>query len=729
MALIEIQFREDVFFEILRAQVVRLDVPPELFPELETHVDLTHPVDPIKRAQRIERIEVGQAGFYDPADDMLPPNDGQLLFKISFVLHHTNFIAAHSAGSLQPPATRTIPCVIWIKLSGQPPAAGQTEATIAWSLVRLDVSGQQRPALPGVGDTFPLKLGIDSQNAAWAAGAGVVALRFGTRPSDVLLGPVVNRLGGADWGQFVEGQVFADEVASVLNGAVQDAAKDSSDPVLEIDSLAVGLWSPSPPAAFAAVDITAVDAILGILDVPVRITASTIISTDITLHQIVLRTTVMWFAHDVVTTASGGAIQVVQDKVSEAVLKKLKPPHGQEEVERDEQRVVYKSVRDIVQPKTPLFAADVQQASFDGSGLNATGPVTVYPPPVAFFTLEDQRWDSGSDCQNYSWHTKFHPAAVHIFCPDRCFELKIRSNPLVDPPGFWVPSVGWTGFGPGIQIADIVFEPPFPMKPAGTSSGAYFDTNLGVRYVDLGRVPPEPNPPDEATRVAIIAGTVSECMAISNRWGMGVLNLAWNVDPPDLNLGLGAVREWTIAADGVVDVKQMDAAATGPKGVRLLTSVPVERGALFVQIVTDADEALQVRSAVRTVAAPPRVFQRWIVVWSKVPVESGTVPLALSRGELWVAKDGNVTRIEMPDSQHLGRSGGLPPRMVGASSVELPASIAARLKDGWESRRIAAPRTVSRGRIVAVRHRDEILLGVAGPLIPAMQPLTGKRAT
>jgi hypothetical protein len=50
MALIEIQFREDVFFEILRAQVVRLDVPPELFPELETHVDLTHSVDPIKRA-------------------------------------------------------------------------------------------------------------------------------------------------------------------------------------------------------------------------------------------------------------------------------------------------------------------------------------------------------------------------------------------------------------------------------------------------------------------------------------------------------------------------------------------------------------------------------------------------------------------------------------------------------------------------------------------------------
>ena len=100
MALIEIQFREDIFFTILRAQIIRLDLPTTFFPELDTPLDLVHPVNPIKKARRIERIEARQAGFFDPADEVLPPNDGELLFKISFLLHHTSFNAAHAAGSL-----------------------------------------------------------------------------------------------------------------------------------------------------------------------------------------------------------------------------------------------------------------------------------------------------------------------------------------------------------------------------------------------------------------------------------------------------------------------------------------------------------------------------------------------------------------------------------------------------------------------------------------------------
>jgi hypothetical protein len=50
MAMIEIQFQDQVFFEIRRAQLVRADLPRALFPELAPE-------------RLIERIEVGAAGF------------------------------------------------------------------------------------------------------------------------------------------------------------------------------------------------------------------------------------------------------------------------------------------------------------------------------------------------------------------------------------------------------------------------------------------------------------------------------------------------------------------------------------------------------------------------------------------------------------------------------------------------------------------------------------------
>src|SRR5207247_9169441 len=132
--------------------------------------------------------------------------------------------------------------------------------------------------------------------------------------------------------------------------------------------------------------------------------------------------------------------------------------------------------------------------------------------------------------------------------------------------------------------------------------------------------------------------------------------------------------------------------------------------------------SLEIRTAVRTLAAPPRVLQRWIVVWSKVPVEPGTVPLALSDGQLWVAHGSNLAQIEVPDSQHMAKTS-VPTRMVRVSLAEIPRSIAARVKRVQEDRQLAAPRTVGRGRIVAVLHRREIILGLAGALIPVMQPM------
>ena len=65
-------------------------------------------------------------------------------------------------------------------------------------------------------------------------GDGVVAICLATPSGGALLEPVVNRLGGNRWGQFIEGTVFADELAREMNDAVDVAAVGSSHPVIEV---------------------------------------------------------------------------------------------------------------------------------------------------------------------------------------------------------------------------------------------------------------------------------------------------------------------------------------------------------------------------------------------------------------------------------------------------------------------------------------------------------------
>jgi hypothetical protein len=716
MAIIEIQFREDKFFNILRAQMARVDIPRAFFPELGPD-------------RLIERIEPGQVSFADQADPAFAgQREGEVIFKIPFLMHHTSFTDARAAGSLMRPATQQIACVFWIKIGGAAPA------TLVWSLVGATVSGQFRPVLP-MGDSFSLgSVGLTVSDLLVVAGAGVVALRLGTRTNDALLGAGVNRLGGADWGYFIAGEVFADQLAETMNEAVSSAAQGSSDPELEVDSLGAGIWSDTIPlvpglvylpvswGAFAEVGIVALGAIPVIhADVPVRIVASTQITPNVGLQQLVLSTTINWFAHDFITQGSAGLITVVEDKVSTAMLSKLKSPPGQTVTDHGDKYIVYRSVMDLLHPKTSLFTTSVQQAGIGEDGFWATGALTVFQAPVASFTLDAPRWVSGEDCHSRSWKTEFHPPAVHIFCRDRFFGLKLRSAPVIDPPGFWIPTIGSTGVGTGIEVRDIVFRSPSPVPPpAGATSSAFLNTNLGVRWVDFGAVPAQPVPSNNPT--GLEARVISDCMAISDRWGMGVFNLAWLIDPPDSQFELAPLRDWTIVAEGIVDLDRIELVAIGPNGERRLPSISVEEGTVFAQVVTDADETLHVRSKVSMLSAPPQVLQRWIVPWSAIPVEPGITPLALLDGVLWVTDGGKLSRIELPGIVSMESAADTSMKIRRVHTADLPLRLADHLKRRGE-RVLPRPQIVGQGRIVAVLHRGDIVLGLAGPRIPVTQAI------
>jgi hypothetical protein len=257
------------------------------------------------------------------------------------------------------------------------------------------------------------------------------------------------------------------------------------------------------------------------------------------------------------------------------------------------------------------------------------------------------------------------------------------------------------------------------MRPDGATSSAFLDTNLGVRWVDLGAVPAKPAPVSNDP-VKLESQAISQCMAISDLWGMGVMNLGWIPDPPDYELGLDPLREWTIVADGIIDLERIELAVIGPNAARRLASPPVEGGTLYMQVVTDAQETLQIRSGVRLLSAPPQVLQRWIVPWMAIPVEPGIVPLALSDGILWVADGGKLARIELPGNLQMRTAHEPALKIRHVNHDDAPLRLVTRLKRALENG-MTLPRTVGQGRIVAVLHSGHIVLGVAGNRIRATE--------
>jgi hypothetical protein len=106
MAIVEFQFREQTFFDILAAQVVRTPLPSNLLSMLPP-------------GRLIERVQVGQVSF--AAEDAIRVGTGELGFEVPVTVLHTSFDDAKAAGSLQPPLTQPVPCKVWIRLAAVAP--------------------------------------------------------------------------------------------------------------------------------------------------------------------------------------------------------------------------------------------------------------------------------------------------------------------------------------------------------------------------------------------------------------------------------------------------------------------------------------------------------------------------------------------------------------------------------------------------------------------------------
>jgi hypothetical protein len=282
----------------------------------------------------------------------------------------------------------------------------------------------------------------------------------------------------------------------------------------------------------------------------------------------------------------------------------------------------------------------------------------------------------------------------------------LRAEPKVEPAGTWTSERRLSLPGASPVTLDVLFRRT--NAPLSGATWVYLYTNVGVRAVNFGAIPPKP-PVSERDLLARTFALISQCMAISDRWGMGVLNLRWLVDPPPDDYGLPPVIEWAIAIDEVTEVEAVDIVAVASDGSRReLGRVPVQDGHVVAQVVTGAGETLEISTGVEMAGPAPRVSGRWVTPWSAVEIGDDVRAVTVDRGVVGVMHDDGRAEVLQP-ALHRDARQPAAPAMVEA----LESRIARGLDATARAHNLGAS-------TVAVYDRGRLLLGVAGAFVPAV---------
>ena len=343
----------------------------------------------------------------------------------------------------------------------------------------------------------------------------------------------LNRLAGNQWGQFIAGQCFAELVAQSLNDAAELAVAGSSDPKIEITQRGDGAWLLPDPHAIASTNLNAIDALPADFDLPIRLeAAATLIPRPATgpvdvIWGFDVDVRVQWIATDILSDIGLG---VIQSEVNDSIAEKLSdPPTGFTEVERTEDHVRYRSSNWKDAPRSAAFSCHVSDVHVDDTGLVVLGSVEVKPPPSATFSATLPEWTFSGDCHTKNVRQVLSPLHVQVVGMDPRHEVYLVAEPVIEPAGTWSYTRRLSLPGASPPTLDVYFTRR-TVPPTGGQS-VYVYTNLGVRWINIGILPPRP-PVTGRELLARTIDLISECMAISDRWGEGVMNLDWLVDPP-----------------------------------------------------------------------------------------------------------------------------------------------------------------------------------------------------
>ena len=688
MAVIELQIREQRFVDLFVARfnnsplpAATLDFPAEL------------------KGLPLERLECLGA-------TVEALSETELRISADVVFHfHASLDEVRAAGSLNRPPSQTLRRSVPFSASiGMVKKSEDNDELVP--ALRLSVAGDPIPAANMI-----LSLPPEIQFAAGAVvlGDGVVALRIGTTDKDSLTTPVRSEVGGDDWAQVIGGQFFADILVASLERSIEGVLSDDT----YCNRGPGGAWvSVEGMGRFAAAsaEITKIKACFGYLNIEVELIVRADLQTS-GQHLITALTltgdadsTLCDFAGLIYLGPIGAGVvhAIAEDKVAAEVLGKAKPEEGFHEIRRTDRAITYERTSLI---PTPSSAFVLTGSEIGERGLVARGSLQFQRPRRG---LEGEATppisEHRTNCGRRSVDVHFEPASVALrdigAGTPRLFAARF------EPADAWVVVPGPTNSHLDLSLKFV--DPPTGRLPAGTATSVFLFTDCGVRWADLGTIPPE----QEQASIGQIAEMISECMAISDSWGDGAMNLGWLVDPPDVQHGIDLVRQWSVGFRELpagARIELLARAADGEERVVAVVENAVEQAVL---VTTAAHETLVIRAGQSLSAPAPTVSQRWLVPFASLALEAEPVAMAATDGLLALRDVAGATHLIDVAAGAMATT-----RTVDAVAELEPAFAPALTALSHEVGRVDSAWTgsarIDRGT-VAVAHQGALLLAAVG---------------
>jgi hypothetical protein len=207
---------------------------------------------------------------------------------------------------------------------------------------------------------------------------------------------------------------------------------------------------------------------------------------------------------------------------------------------------------------------------------------------------------------------------------------------------------------------------------------------------------------------------ISQCMAISDHWGDGIFNLDWLVDPPDLLYELDPLRQWIIGLQELPEDVAIEFVAIGRDGEERVAGTARGSRNIAAQITTRATETLQIRTREGIVAPAPKVFQRWIMPITSLPLDNSPTVISAADGMVGVrGADGDTQVFHIAAGGVLSDGRLINERQLDPGMDRLMGKLTREERKGRESWAVAAQ--LDR-QTVAVVHEQELLIATVGPV-------------
>ena len=652
MAIIEVQMRTDRFCELVRGEFNSLPLDRPSYDE------------PVEIAGKsLERIECTSCSFNEMGDEQVVL-DAKLAFD-----YHDSLINVRNAGSLKPatPVRKEylFRLRLWMAFEDKP----VRHPVLHYELLAFGIKSVKK-------DTFPISMPSDLTfvDAAIVANDNVVAIRLGTADGDPVRAPLVDRTDGREWMQHVPGALIADTIRRVFDRTLDEAVKlppppDPNKPWLPKPKKPQELRKEGPASAswnfefatgfvMASGDIVAVEA-CPLFDVNISIELKLVVTFEFpSPGAMKTRAVLTWDADstwcDVLTTLTsvlvlgvpfgigiGIAFHVgIENEVSDTILgKRITPGDGFVEAGRTDDSITFEQVAGAPPPPSAEFAITHGKAT--SAGLALGGVIT--PKVRANLVGETVAPIAGIDmnCNLRSVSVSLRPAKVLLRTdrPDRLpwfFFDKI----VFEPAGAWLIDVSTEIVSPASTTpAHVVLtfrDPPGGRLPPGTVTSVYLFTNYGVRWVDLGVIPlvsPDLLIKFDARKLMNIY-----CDSISNPWEGGITKFEW-VDPlidPDYierQVVFGRRRLWTLGLRDLPAIAQVELLAIGPEGRERPLGVIEGRRHVALEVLTEANETLAMRTRRGFDAPAPTLTQSWFYPAATVDMNAGAAVTATALAE------------------------------------------------------------------------------------------------